>query len=246
MSGMTGGFSQQSKQARSLSDDNLGGGHGGEYRSAQAAYYTDPKTAAKFKKQAAAQEAAKQKRIEDAQKKREEIPLANTKAARTTNAEITQADREKLLEQEQAELDAKRRKRVVETSQNPVAISAAQNIEPYKINPQNNKTVKIINVSGSFATPKSFVTQAITLSRDGFIVRMEVMPAAKIKFQEFVQKEVKRLKLSAEHAARIIVADRTVKQSEKFNPDQVAVGDVSQDVRESAKGASSDPLRGLE
>lgn len=231
-----GGFSQQSKQARSTSEGNLGEGHAGEYRTAQGAYYTDPKIAERYRKAADAKKKLQAKQTE-VQRKR---------AAREAAAEITQANREKLLEQEQAEVDARRRRRVIETSQNPISISAAENIKPYEIAPQNNDKIKVITVGGSFATPKSHLTKAISFARDGFIVRVEVMPAAKIRFTEYVQNQVKRLKLSQEHASRIIIADKTVKQSEKFNPDQVAVGDVSQTVRESAKGASADPLKGLE
>lgn len=237
MPGLAGGFSQQAKQARGTTDGNLGDGHGGEYRTAQGAYYTDPKIAERYRKQAAAQ-----KKLEEQKKTKAQKSLAARQAA----AEQTQADREAILAAEQAEIDAKRRKRVLDTAQNPITVSAAENIKPYEIAPQNNNKIKVIQVGGSFATPKSHLTKAISFARDGFIVRIEVMPAAKIKFQEYVQGQVKRLKLSQEHADRIIIADKTVKQSEKFNPDQVAVGDVSQSVRESAKGASADPLKGLE
>lgn len=251
MAGMAGGFAQQSQNARNRNDDNLvGGSHGGEYRTSAQAYYTDPKTAARFRKQAAAQEAAKQKKIDDAKKKKEptvtgELSVVPDAATRIQRGTVAAQDREAALDAEQTELDAKRRQRVISNSQNPVAISAAENIAPYKITPQK-PTVKVIDVTGSFASPKSHVTKAVTLAREGYMVRIEVMPAARIKFSEYVQNQVKRLKLSKEHAERIIIAERTVKQSEKFNPDQVAVGDVSQDVRESAKGASSTPLHGLE
>jgi hypothetical protein len=249
MSGMAGGFGSQADAARSKKQNNLGSGHGGAYRSAQEAYYIDEGTKRKQQKAEAAKRLfAQQQRKKEAAKAAALVPPASedeTLEQKHSRGAKEAAAREARLEAEQKEIDARRRRKVVETASNGVAISAAENMKEYELKPQR-EVMKVIKVGGSFADPKGHVTEAINLAKDGYVVRIEVTPAARIKFASFLQNAVKRLKLSKEHAERIIIADATVKQSDKFNPDQVAVGDVSQDVRDSAKGASADPLRGLE
>jgi hypothetical protein len=222
-----GGFQGQSQEARRKGDNNLGGGHGGIYQSAQSAYYTDPKIA---KKMAALQEANEK----------------SAAATREAKAKRINAAREAKLMEEQAGIEAKRRKVVLRQSENGIEISASKNIDPYAIADSNGQ-LQVIAVGGSFASPKSSVTKAIALAKDGYMVRLEVAPMAKPRFAEFVQNQVNRLKLSPEHASRIIVAENSQTQNDKFNADQLAVGNMSEDVRKSVKGGgSADPLKGLE
>lgn len=211
MSGLAGGFSSAANNAKGKG--NLNSGHGGDYASSQAAYYTDKKIAAKHQKN---------------QPKKPDRPPVLT-----------------IEEREAARLTKRRLELAKKRSLGGVSVEPAKNVEPYDITPMGNR-IKVLNVTGSQAHPKDFVNEAIQLAMQGNMVRIEVPAKAKPRFVEYVQRIAIARKLSAEHTERIIISEHEITQNEMFNPNQTAVGDIDQTVRESVKGVSSEPLQGLE
>lgn len=115
--------------------------------------------------------------------------------------------------------------------------------EEYKLEPLTGEAIRL----DLLATAETAETcsKAINLAREGNLVQIQTRVPGIV--EAAMQQIALKHKLSEEHLKRIKIEKTDFRQNEKFNPNQVAVGNVDEDVRKSVdSGHSAVPLNGLE